>query len=297
MAPTAWAHPTSGRRCPSTRDTRCSTPAIVRADISSGQRDAAGLADTPEVVALEVHDHDVLRGVFRGATQCGSAAARPCALDRHRPDAATAPGQEQLGGGRGDGPSIAVERAPVERRERRQRGPDPGRIAFERGGEVLDQVDLVDLARGDGLACGRDGTPAYSAGCPGRRPGTDPEGTAARGCPPARLGCGTPRVAAPRARVAPAGQRGVPARKARSRGRCRRSAREPHQVGIEEPGPAEPRLDAREGTFGLVDLQHRLVHTAHHGSGLGSPRGGWKLMMTRPGAETGSSVTSSNAPG
>ena len=35
----------------------------------------------------------------------------------------------------------------------------------------------------------------------------------------------------------------------------------------------------------------------YHGSGLGSPRGGWKLTITRPGRETGSSVTRSNSPG
>ncbi len=65
--------------------------------------------------------------------------------------------------------------------------------------------------------------------------------------------------------------------------------------GAEEPRRTQVVLDRLERPLGPMDLEARLRH--YHGSGLGSPGGGWKLMITRPGFETGSSVTRSNCPG
>ena len=55
----------------------------------------ARLADAREVVPLEVDDHHVLGRVLLGLGQAG-AALRPRALDRHRPDPAPAPREEEL---------------------------------------------------------------------------------------------------------------------------------------------------------------------------------------------------------
>ena len=96
MACIAAAHEVPGRRRPSTRETRCSTPAMERADMSSGQRTRARLTDGAQVVALEVHDHDVLGGILGRRAQLGGGAAGTCALDGHGPDEVAATRQEEL---------------------------------------------------------------------------------------------------------------------------------------------------------------------------------------------------------
>ena len=60
---------------------------------------AAGLADAPEIVALQIDEHDVLGALLRMGDQrrdlapvgIGAAAARPRAGDRARLDVAAAP--------------------------------------------------------------------------------------------------------------------------------------------------------------------------------------------------------------
>ena len=61
-----------------------------------GPANAAGLADAAQVIALQVHDHDVLGGVLAGGAQGFRSPARAGALDGHRPDPPAAPGQEEL---------------------------------------------------------------------------------------------------------------------------------------------------------------------------------------------------------
>ena len=129
---------------PSTVETRCVTPASAVRRHQLGPADRARLADAREVVALEVDDHHVLGGVLRRLDRSSPAGAR--ALDRHRPDAAPARARKSSGEAGHDRPAVAGERLRDGAAQRRERCGEPGRVARERRREVLDEVDLVDVA-------------------------------------------------------------------------------------------------------------------------------------------------------
>ena len=116
-----------------------------------GPANRARPADPREVVALEVDDHHVLGGVLLRLAQARRPIRRPRALDRHRPE----PARRAV---RGRAPATP-RRSP----SRHRRGDlacraaasgasaagEAAGIAPERRGEVLDEVDLVDVAAGD----------------------------------------------------------------------------------------------------------------------------------------------------
>jgi hypothetical protein len=64
----------------------------------SFNRDASNPADARQIVAYQVHDHDVLGDVLFGEVASGSTGA----LDWAGPNAVGAPAEEQLGRGGGD---------------------------------------------------------------------------------------------------------------------------------------------------------------------------------------------------
>ena len=186
----------------------------------------AGLADAREVVALEVDDHHVLGGVLLALDVL---AERARALDRRRPDPAAAAREEELGRGGDDRPAVAGQQPRSERAEPAPRATP--RLARERRREVLDEVDLVDVAapdrrahRLDRFGVVRVGPRPLPLARPRRVPGTDP------GTCPARS---RPRAAAGTARAAPETPSGGAAPRGRSRGRdplrgARRRARRTH---------------------------------------------------------------------
>ena len=133
----------------------------------------AVLADPRQVVPLEVDDHHVLGGVLLRLRQVGLA-ERPRPLDRLRPDPAAASREEELGRGGDDRPAVTGKRARLERPERRERGREPGRVAAKRRRQVLDEVDLVDVAGRDRRAHALDGS-AVRGLVPGRLPLADAE--------------------------------------------------------------------------------------------------------------------------
>lgn len=124
-----------------------------------GDGDGAGGADAAEVVAYEVHDHDVL-GVVLGE-QVGDGAAG--ALDGAGLDDAAGPAQEQLRGGGGDldaagrKPNRSCVRRGIASREEGGEGVDvgPGRVGQRRGHDAA-EIGLVDLAGRDVLADAAD---------------------------------------------------------------------------------------------------------------------------------------------
>ena len=169
-----------------------------------GPADAAGLAHAREVVALEVDDHHVLGAILRRRRPGPSLAERPRALDRHRPDAAPAAREEELRRSRDDRPAVADERPRMQRPQRRKRRGERRGIALERRREVLDEVDLVDVAARDRrahVARPRPRTPpaTRSASTRPRRTRTRP-----RDCPWDMARCDTPAGAAGTARAAAA---------------------------------------------------------------------------------------------
>ena len=111
-----------------------------------GPADRPDLAHAREIVALQVDDHHVLGGVLRVVDVL---ADRARALDRHRPEPLAAAREEELRRGGDDRPAVAEQRPRVQRRERRERSREPRRVALEARGEVLDEVDLVDVATRD----------------------------------------------------------------------------------------------------------------------------------------------------
>ena len=152
-----------------------------------GPADAARLAHAREVVALEVDDHHVLGGVLLGAASSSVGAERARALDRLRPDPRPAPREESSGEA-----ETIVQPSPVngrgcERPQRSERRGHAGRIAVEGRREVLDEVDLVDVAGRDRLPHRLDGG---RVGTIVRRP--LPVADVVRACPRQRA---RPRVA------------------------------------------------------------------------------------------------------
>ncbi len=144
------AKPTPSRRIPSTVETMCSTPARCRVAISSGQRTLPGLADTGEIVPFEIDDHHVLCTILRRAGQLALGTGRASSLDRRCPQAAAPSRQEQLRGAGHDRPAVTAIRLSVVWLQRCQPGGERCRVAGELRGEVLDEVDLVDVAASDG---------------------------------------------------------------------------------------------------------------------------------------------------
>jgi hypothetical protein len=76
-------------------------------------------------------------------------AERPRALDRRRPHAAAATGEEELGRGGHDRPAGALEHA---RPECGQSSREGARLSVDVRAQVLDEVHLVDVAAPDRLA-------------------------------------------------------------------------------------------------------------------------------------------------
>ena len=118
-----------------------------------GPADAARLADAREVVPLEVDDHHVLGRVLRATpAQLGRAAGRSRALDRTGPDRRPRRSRKSSG----DADTIAHPSPANGSRlygfSAREAGGERARVARERRGEVLDEVDLVDVAARDRLA-------------------------------------------------------------------------------------------------------------------------------------------------
>ena len=138
-----------------------------------GQRTEPGSQTRAEVVALEVDDHHVLRGVLLGLGRPVDA-PRPRALDRHRPDAPAAAREEELGRCRDDRPAVAVERPRHERASGASAPARAGRVAAERRRQVLDEVHLVDVAGGDRVATASTAA-AYSASAHVRSHAPDPK--------------------------------------------------------------------------------------------------------------------------
>ena len=215
-------------------------------------------ADAREIVALEIDDHHVL-----GCVLCvlDVLADRSSALDRHRPEPLAATGEKELGRRGHDRPAVPDERAWVERTQRCKRGGEACRVAVEAGGEVLDEVDLVDVAA-------RDRRPhlADSLGVvlrrPRRFPLPDPEGRSRRtlvgdrGTDP---GCGNGQ----RARLGRRGPRFSP--------QCLRQAVTEVDVG-DEPlvqSACQVLLERLERVLGLPELKHR--RSVPRGAGSARP--------------------------
>ena len=126
-------------------------------DHQLGPAHAAGHADPGEIVALEIDDHHVLGGVLRGGEKPRTVADRSRALDRPGAQRPSPTEEEQLGRCGDDRPAVPSKEAPATVAERRvvrlcqggQPGGERAHAARERGGEVLDEVDLVDVAAGD----------------------------------------------------------------------------------------------------------------------------------------------------
>ena len=114
-------------------------------------RDAARLAYPAEVVAFQVHDHHVLRGVLAGCAQLVPATLGPGALDGHRGQHVAPPRQEQLRRRGHDRPAVTVHQPAVAGSQGAERPGHAPRVADERGVQVLHQVDLVDVPGRDGL--------------------------------------------------------------------------------------------------------------------------------------------------
>ena len=90
------------QRAPRRVETRCVTPGELPLRHQLRPADRPGLADTREVVALEVDDHHVLGGVLLALDVHPG---RPRALDRLGHEPAPAAGEEELGRGRDDRPA------------------------------------------------------------------------------------------------------------------------------------------------------------------------------------------------
>jgi hypothetical protein len=112
--------------------------------------DRTGRGDPSEVVALEVHDHDVLGLVLGAAEQDLGAGAG--AFDRHGGDPVARDPDQLLGRGGGHSPPVPAHGAPV---GGTWKGQDcfgqRQRVARERSLPVPDDIGLVDLASPDRL--------------------------------------------------------------------------------------------------------------------------------------------------
>ncbi|MGX1253880.1 hypothetical protein RKD48_006391 [Streptomyces ambofaciens] len=114
-----------------------------------GHRDGARGADPPQVVADQVHDHDVLGVVLLQQVVLGPAGA----LDRSGLDGAAAAAQEQLGRGSGDLDAVSgqPDRSGVRRRVAAgQQGGQRVHVGARVDGrrEHAAEVGLIDLAGG-----------------------------------------------------------------------------------------------------------------------------------------------------
>ena len=161
VAAMASAQPAPGRSRPSTVDTRCASPGCS----STAHRDGT---------VTEPHSHTRPRSLRTRSTiitfSARSLARNPSGVaavplmgdERTR---SPSPGQEQLGRGRGHVHAVVRAaaprrcRAPGSRRRARRPGRPRRRPAGERGGEPTGEVDLVDVAGGDGLPDGGDPGP------------------------------------------------------------------------------------------------------------------------------------------
>ena len=139
----------------------------------------AVLADPRQVVPLEVDDHHVLGGVLLGLSQLvvapsgrvpliGFVQTRRPRLERKSSGEAETTAQPSPASG-----------ARLERPKRRERSREPGRVAAERRGQMLDEVDLVDVAGRDRRPNALDGSAVLSL-VPGRLPLADAERTGRR---------------------------------------------------------------------------------------------------------------------
>ena len=264
VAPSSSASPTSSRSVPSTVETRCSTPAS-RARHQLGPADGPGLADPREVVPLEVDDHHVLGRVLLRLAQLRPLPERPRALDRHvhtrRPRRARKSSGEAV--------TIAHPSPPNGSRGVDASGPRAAparRIARERRSKVLDEVDLVDVARRSRHA--RPRRRSRTPPRPGPLPLADPESPCS-----ASAGSGSERTARDqRQRGARLGRRG-----ASSGGSLREPVAEV-EIGAESspPGSKNPRveqpgLEALERAVGVAELEHRLRHVPRSSRRRGRP--------------------------
>ena len=79
--------------------------------------DGAGLGDAPEVVALEVDDHQVLGGILLRRREIGGTGRSPRAraLDRPGLDTIADEREEPLGGARDHGDAVGLEQGTVRR--------------------------------------------------------------------------------------------------------------------------------------------------------------------------------------
>ena len=167
VARSSSARPTSGAQ--RARDGRDQVPHPGHRRLGHQRRhvDAARLAHAAEVVALEVDDHDVL-GAVLGAVGDRAAAPRPGRVpligivSTHRPCV------RRNSSGEADttdhpSPCKSIAHAPA---TGASRGSSAPRIARERRPQVLDEVDLVDVAAADRGPRGVDRGAVL-----GRRPG------------------------------------------------------------------------------------------------------------------------------
>ena len=186
----------------------------------------AVLADPRQVVPLEVDDHHVLGGVLRPTPPGPSAPSGRVPLIGFVQTRRPRRREEELGRGGDDRPAVTGERARLERPERRERSREPGRVAAKRRRQVLDEVDLVDVAGRDRRAHALDGSAVRSL-VPGRLPLADAEctGAAARARP--RAGSRLRPPAAGTARADRARPCGAAPATARTRDTRRRRGRRP----------------------------------------------------------------------
>ncbi len=164
---------------------------------------------------------------------------------------------------------------------------------------MLHEVDLVDLAGGDGFARLRD-RPGVLAAC-ARWRSQAPRRKAADAAEAAHATARMRQAARGRShgfRSGRASACGAAARTVRSRGRHRRSARRP-RLGRDRRTRhrADAPRGARRRPRSRGDLEHASLMALTTGRDWVRRGGGWKLTMTRQGADTGSSVMSSNSPG
>ena len=162
------------RSVPSTVETMCSTPASSRVAMSSGQRTDPGSQTRERSLRSRSTIITCSAASFSDARSSCRASARPRALDRHRPDAARRAARGRAPARRTRPPSRRRRTASrMQRPQRRERAPRaPAGSPANGAGEVLDEVDLVDVAARDRVADALDRvarTPPPSTSAPTRR--------------------------------------------------------------------------------------------------------------------------------
>ena len=182
-ASSSSARPTSGRSVPSTVETRCVTPASSRSTSSSGQRTDPG--SQTRARSLRSRSTIIMCSAASLAPSTGSPAGRVPLIGQvqtRRPRRARKSS--------GEAETIA-QPSPTsgsrhERPQLRERARERARIAGEGSREVLDEVDLVDVAPRDRRANRLDRL-GVAGVAPGAAPLADPNVYGASGCGARRI--------------------------------------------------------------------------------------------------------------